>query len=414
MTWTLPSVPAEMTVRLEIDTRVRADLSDILANTVIENVAMVKSDDVETATNTTTHPLSPIAILLRKTANPERVTIGETLFYTLEVINPDDSLDLQTLELSDTLPEVLRYQANTSVITLADGSQQEIEPTVEGQKITWALPGLKAGERVSVLFATTVLPGAENLEEIVNTAQVVASDVNGRAVADAAASVGTVIVEGALSAKAVLLGTVFVDYNLNQIFDKDTDLSVENVRLYLSDGHSILTDKDGRYTFLELDAGIESLKVDTTTLPARLFEKTTDEVKPGLFRVHLEAGLITRQDIPLLPPQALLDIGQVLNVTMGPVKIQKSVVTSQGAHMVLLKISSSQALKNLMITDVLPEMIQMNGQVSSSEAITVEGLSFALGDVPAGYQAILSYPIAVSGDERDALLAPVIGWEVRP
>ncbi len=341
LTWTIESVPANMNVTLEIDTQVRADLTTIPANTAINNVALVKSDESsETYTNTTVHPLSPIAILLRKTANPERVVIGETLFYTLEVINPEEGLDLQTLELSDELPDVLRYQPGTTMITFPEGSQQKIEPIVEGQNLTWTLPGLKAGERYSVLFATTVLPGAEKIDEIINTAQVVASDVNGRAVADAAASVGTVITEGALSAKAVLLGTVFIDYDLNGIYDQGIDQPVENVRLYLSDGHSVLTDRLGRYTFLELEAGMESLKVDNTTLPARLFEKTTDEVKSGLWRLRLEAGLITRQDIPLLPPQALLDITQSLNVSMGPVKIHKSILATPAGYEVILDISS--------------------------------------------------------------------------
>jgi fimbrial isopeptide formation D2 family protein len=415
LTWTLPSVPAGMTVNLEIVTAVRADLTIIPANTVIENVASVKSEDSsETLTNTTTHPLAPIAILLRKTANSERVSIGETLFYTLEIINPDDSLDLQTLELTDDLPDVLRYQPNTSVVTLPDGTEQKLEPTVKGQQLTWMLPPLKAGERISVLFATTVLPGAELVEEIVNTAQVVASDVNGRAVADAAATVGTVIQEGALDAKAVLLGTVFVDYNLNGFYDQGVDKPAENVRLYLSDGHATLSDASGRYTFLELGAGIESLKVDTTTLPARLFEKTKDEIKAGLWRVRLEAGLITRQDVPLLPPQALLDVGQHLNVTMGSVTIHKSVIATSDAVQVILQISSSQALKDLSITDHLTDSAQLAGQVIHNADIQAEGLQFTLGDIPAGYETEIRYLINITGDVRDVLIAPDISWDVRP
>ena len=320
---------------------------------------------------------------------------------------------MQTLELTDNLPEVLRYQPNTSVVTLPDGSKEKIEPTVDGQMLTYILPPLKAGERISVTFATTVLPGAETIEEIVNTAQVVASDVNGRAVADAAATVGTIIQEGALDTKAVLLGTVFVDYNLNAIYDAN-DLPVENVRLYLSDGHSILSDKLGRYTFPELDAGTESLKVDNTTLPARLLEKTDDEVKAGLWRVRLEAGLITRQDVPLLPPGALLAVDQILNVNMGLLSIHKSVIISEGYSQVILEISSSQALKNVVITDQLPTSVQLTGPVVADAEITVDNLQLQLGDIPAGYQTIVRYPVNISGDKRDALLAPTISWEVRP
>jgi SdrD B-like domain len=187
---------------------------------------------------------------------------------------------------------------------------------------------------------------------------------------------------------------VFVDYNANGVYDQDSDKPVDNVRLYLSDGLSVLTDASGRYTFLELDAGIETVKVDTTTLPARTLIDTPDQVSSGLWRVRLEAGLITRQDVPLLPPGASLDIGQSLNVSVGPVKIQKSIVANSSGSVVVLEISSSQALKNLVVSDQLPASAQVSGAVTSDQAITATGLQFALGDIPAGYKATLVIRLA--------------------
>ncbi len=67
-----------------------------------------------------------------------------------------------------------------------------------------------------------------------------------------------------------------------------------------------------------------------------------------------------------------------------------------------------------MITDLLPENVQLAGEIISTEAITTQGLQFNLGDVPAGYQTRVRYPIRLSEDLRDGLLAPVIGWDVRP
>jgi fimbrial isopeptide formation D2 family protein len=415
LTWNLATVPAGMKVRLELVTAVKGDLVPEL-DTVISNTATFSASDIsETSTNTITHPLNKLEILLSKKASPERVFVGDTLTYTLTIVNPEDSIVLRELTLTDTLPNELRYQPGTARVTLPGQAEQAIEPTVEGQKLTWILPGLEPTEQILITIGTDVLAAAAQVEELVNTAEVVASDANGRAVADAAAEAATVVDKGLFTAPAVLLGTVFEDLNNNTLYDEDADIPVPNVRVYLTDGRSVVSDDLGRYTFLELRAGIDVVKVDATTLPARLLSETKTEARPGLWRVRLEEGLITRQDVPLLPPGARIAVSQSLNVMMGAVRLQKSVVVTASETTVILNITSSQALKDLVIQDVLPSDVTASEVVSDDVNVAINDLTFNLGNVASGYASIIQYTVEPKDIvPTDLLLVPTISWQVRP
>jgi fimbrial isopeptide formation D2 family protein/uncharacterized repeat protein (TIGR01451 family) len=414
--WNVSSVPAGMKVRLEVVTAVRSDVQ-LTEGDVLSNTATFSADDVtETPTNTVTHPLNQLDILLSKRASPEQVFVGDTLTYTLTIINPVGNIALRELILSDTLPNELRYQPGTARVALPGQTEQALEPTIDGQRLTWALPGIQPGEQIIVTIDTDVLAAAAEVEEILNTAEVVASDANGRAVADAAAEAATIVEKGLFTAPAVLLGTVFEDLDGNNLYDEGNDVPVSGVRVYLSDGRSVVSDELGRYTFLELRAGIEVVKVDATTLPARLLSETKTEVRPGLWRVRLEEGLITRQDVPLLPPGARVAVSQSLNVVMGPVRVEKHVVASTAGTKVVLEVSSSQALKNLVIQDALPAGVTVSGEVVSDDLnVTVDDLSFNLGNIASGYKAVIEYAVQADNvSATDLLLAPTVSWQVRP
>jgi fimbrial isopeptide formation D2 family protein len=417
LSWQLASVPAGMTVRLGIVTSVNADLQPQNEELISNTATFSSSDIAETPTNTITHPLNRLEILLQKTASPEQVFVGDTLNYTLTIINPEDSITLQELILTDDLPDELRYQPGTARVTLPGAEEEALEPTVDGQILTWRLPGLEPGEQIIVKIGTDVLAAAAQVEELLNTAEVVASDANGRAVADAAAEAATVVDKGLFTAPAVLLGTVFEDLNGNTLYDQDSDIPVSGVRLYLSDGRYVVSDELGRYTFLELRAGIDVVKVDATTLPARLLAVTKTEARPGLWRVRLEEGLITRQDVPLLPPGARVAVSQALNVVMGNVRIQKYVVQSETETRVVLEVSSTEALRGVVIQDVLPAGVSLSGEMVSDDMnMTFENLTFNLGDIASDYKATIYYDVQLpeGADTTTLLLPPTIAWSVRP
>jgi fimbrial isopeptide formation D2 family protein len=414
--WQLASVPAGMNVRLEVVTSVKAEVQPKNGDVISNTARYSSSDNPGTSTNTVTHPLNQLEILLQKTASPEQVFVGDTLTYTLTVINPEDSIALRELVLTDTLPNELRYQSGTARVKLPGAEEQTLEPTMDGQKLTWTLPGLNAGEQIIVRLGTEVLAAATQVEELVNTAEVVASDANGRAVADAAAEAATLVDKGLFTAPAVLLGTVFEDLNGNAIYDEGSDLPASGVRVYLTDGRSVVSDELGRYTFLELRAGIDVVKVDMTTLPARLLAETKSESRPGLWRVRLEEGLITRQDVPLLPPGARIAVRQALNVVMGPVRLQKYVEVSGAGTKVVLELTSRETLKGLVVQEVLPQGVSIVGEIVSDDVnLVTDGLRFTFGDVSANYHAVIEYSVQPNDmTATDLLLAPTLSWQVRP
>ncbi len=296
LTWHFATLPAGMKVRLELTTTVRADAA---SDAVVENTACVEASSVaEACAEAVRHGLVPVELLLEKTAESNLVTVGDTLTYRLTASNPSAEVPLERLSLTDTLPESLTYLPGSAVLTLPDGGEERLEPSIERNVLTWSLPPLAPGQREEVRFEAKVTATALDLLELVNTAQLAALNASGESVARSADSVATPLDPGIFRASAVLMGRAYLDQNGDDTFDDGLDTPVGGLRLYLSNGLSTVTDAFGRYTFLDLEPGLLALKVDPTTLPPNPFAATVSEDKPGLWPVRLYPGLIVRQDIP--------------------------------------------------------------------------------------------------------------------
>ena len=430
VTWRFDSLPEGMNVKLNLTTKVRSDLEDLPPETNVTNTATVSSGTVtETASNTVTHDLRPVVIDLDKTASPSQVGIGDTLSYTLKVSNPPTSVILKSLDVTDILPEVLEYKPGTSSVTFSEDSEdtgseniegediesENLEPDIDGQKLVWRFGEVNPGDSITIRFETTVLSSALYTDEIENIAEALAEDAGGQAVADAAATAATVVDLGVFEQRATLLGTAFVDSNDNGLFDQETESVVEGLRLYLNDGSSTVTDEFGRYTFQNLDPALSALRVDMTTAPSRFFRETPSEDKEGLWRVRLSTGVITRQDIPFVAPQVALEVAQFLTVTRGPLEVEKRVLKLENGFEVHLTLSSREALKNVMISDLLPAGAALLSPPSFADgsAVPANGLELQIGDVPAGLTKTVRYKITFEGPLENLLNAPDLSWDVR-
>lgn len=406
--WHFDSVPAGMEVVVGFSSQVREDLGELPAESIISNTAVLSSEgNAPQPTNDVSHDLRPLVIELAKTASPERVGLGGTLSYTLTVSNPARSVTLSGLELSDQLPAEVSYLAGSSQLSYPGATPQTLEPTVNGQTLGWQLEGIAPGETLSLTFEVRVLAAALFVDEILNKAQVVATDASGRAVADAAASAVTTVDLGIFGVRPVLLGTAFLDVNKNGLYEQDEDTPVAGLRLYLADGSSTITDAAGRYTFLSLRPNLTTLRVDSSTAPARYFKETAGEDKTGLWRLRLEAGVITRQDIPFIAPELSLEVDQILNLYMGAVTVSKYVTPlTESRVRVTLTVNAAEALRGLTVSDQLPEDARLASQPES-------GLEFRFGDVAAGFNEVLEYEVMFTGLPTELLLPPAIRWNPR-
>ena len=271
--WTFASVPAGMNVSLSFDVSVET-LEDLPPETRLENTAILTSPGAEPApTNTVFHDLRPVLIDLEKTASPASAAPGDVLDYTLLISNPQQNPTFESLSLTDLLPNSVVYVEDSSVVTLPGGETLELEPAQVDEGLLWTLPGLGAGESLKVAFKARIKINAAQTDDILNRATVAAENDAGRTVAEAVAAVMTELEAGVLSANPVLLGTVFIDHDRSGFYEPNIDTPLEGVRLYLSDGSSVVSDLNGRYTFMDLRPGLASLRVDPTTAPAALLPR---------------------------------------------------------------------------------------------------------------------------------------------
>ncbi|MEM7734676.1 MAG: isopeptide-forming domain-containing fimbrial protein [Deinococcota bacterium] len=378
-------------VRVEVDTRVQTGADTTLGS--IDNVACVtatgpavRTDEV--CSNEVSHPLEVLELLIVKEADRNTVQLGDKFRYTITVTNPSSTVTLDSLELRDVLPAGLRYIAGSSLITLPDGTQEATEPDNE-DPLVWMLPALAPRAEITVQFDVLVLASAlaalddnpvdtndddngnsnENGDEgrLVNIAEVRAISQGGEVLAVREDEAVVVLEQGVFAGRPVLLGTAYIDR------DGDGSLSsgdepVEGLRVYLPDGASTVTDAFGHYTFLDIASGLTSLKVDPETLPNRPLQETINQERPGLWRLRMFEGTITRQDIPFVADDSGVDVTETITVTRGPASLTKTVtrrpsrdalgqiIEDETVVTVTLELRNSgvDSLPEVVIHDILP------------------------------------------------------------
>lgn len=404
VTWRLDRVPAGMTVVLEVTAPVRDDAAP---GTVLTNVACTLASGVaETCSNAVVHDVQARTLELAKSADRERARVGDDVVFTLAVANPG-AIDVERLELRDELPAGLRYRPGSTVLVRAGAPDEPLEPSEEGAELVWSVGRLASGARLELRFAARVLPTAADLGVVVNRARALALDAAGGVLVEAADEAAVRIDPGLYGARAVLLGTVFVDEDGDGRYREGLDRPVEGVRLVLADGATVLSDDRGRYTFPDLPPGATVLKVDGATLPGLLPAPTPDEAAPGLWRVRLERGLVARRDVPLRPPGARLAVTEELELRRGPLRLRKRVALDEAGRLVVeLVLRTDAPLRDVVVVDPRP------GAAPSAR--------FEIAHLAPGEARVLTHATDAAGASAAAsagevvLTAPAVTWRVRP
>ena len=300
LSWTFAEVPAGMTVALDVQTQVADDAA---ATETVDNTACISATGLaEVCSAPVTHPLAPLELNLSKTALSETVTVGDALTYELVATNVSGLVPVTGGVLTDTLPEGLEYIPDSAVRLDAAGTTEPFAPAQTGRILRWKLPDLSPRASLTLRFDARAAAAALGQEKLVNHAELSALGSDGGVVASQADEAAVKVDAGIFRTRSVLLGHLYIDADDSGDFGQG-DRPVKNARLYLSNGLSVVTDDFGRYTVTDLPAGLLAVRLDrATTRGLTLAQNERTAVKDGLWRVRLQPGLLTRQDIGFLPP----------------------------------------------------------------------------------------------------------------
>jgi len=238
----------------------------------------------------------PRPVSITKTADRTTVSAGDRIVFTLQYANSGNALGATSIV--DTLPAGLAYAPGTGRV---DGAR--VEPAVSGRTMTWPFPSLDSTTH-TIGYATVVIPGVQENSILTNVATISALPVNSTIPIVATARAEVTVVAGLLSERLVITGRVYLDIDASGRFHRG-DSGVVGVRIYLEDGESVTTDKNGRYSFPGVRPGMHALRVDSSTVPASaaLFGRSGDDDRSAQRLVHgiMDSNLIQDVNFALHP-----------------------------------------------------------------------------------------------------------------
>jgi len=235
-----------------------------------------------------------------KSADRARADIGDTVTYRVEVTNPT-AAPVRNVVIRDILPPSFQYAPGSARLTVGTGADQPIEPEIQNNELHFHLPEIPHGETAKLLYRLRVGANARQGNQE-NLAVASATFPTGEQVQTSPARASVYVSAGVFSTQQVIVGRVFVDTNQNGQFDS-TDRPMSGVRLYLSNGASVITDSAGLYNFPSLGDGPQVVSLDPVSLPPG-YKLSDDGREAGkswtrLLRTPIGGGALLRQDFAL-------------------------------------------------------------------------------------------------------------------
>ena len=209
-------------------------------------------------------PLDPAGeVVLTKTATTNTAAVGDSVGYTIEIINRD--VVPAPVRVEDTLPVGMRYLSGSARVDT--GALTEVDVSPNGRSLSFTAGIIRPGETLRVTYAASVNAGART-GEAVNTA--VAVNTAGNAISNRAEA-AVEIIEDLLRSRLTIIGRVAENAcSPDEEWAKELKdgLGVPGVRLYTETGEYVVTDEDGLYHFEGVKPGTHVVQIDEETLPA--------------------------------------------------------------------------------------------------------------------------------------------------
>lgn len=242
----------------------------------------------------------PAGLQIMKSADRAQAEIGDTITYRVEVHNPT-SASVRDVLISDRLPTSFHFAEGSARITVGSAPEAPITPEINNGELQFRIAELPAGATARLLYRVRVGANAGEGDQT-NTA--IASGVfpSGEKITSAPSRAVVKVSAGVFSTRQAIVGRVFVDTNANQQFDED-DRPMPGVRLYLSNGQSVITDSAGLYNFPSLGDGPQVISLDPVSV-APGYKLTDGGRKSGegwtrLLRTPVGGGALLRQNFVL-------------------------------------------------------------------------------------------------------------------
>lgn len=258
--WVVPQVPPDFLGEISFTAEVAEHVRD---GSEIINTFTITSDESQSvrASNDVITVVAGNAVLdLQKESNRQDAELGDPVQYRIQLNNNGPVDRLSEVELLDVLPRGFRYIRGSARV---NGHPLEPDISEDGQRLHWELDDLPINSGHSITYAALVT--ADAMEGLgVNTAVATVTFPQGtRFSTDTSHRIR--LREGVFENRSLILGRVFVDINDNRIHDYG-EPGIEGVRLYLDDGTSVRTDRNGMYHIEGVHAGHRVIRLDETTL----------------------------------------------------------------------------------------------------------------------------------------------------
>ncbi len=241
------------------------------------------------------------ALLVIKTGDRAQAELGDSVRYTVVVKRSDSGRALlPVLEVVDTLPAGFRYIDGTAQVNGASIADPVGKP---GPALRFSLGTLAGGSTATLTYRVRVGVGAQQGTGI-NSAQATGTPgatcgTTPDALCSNVSQFRVRVTGGVFAADACVVGKVFVDCNHNHVQDGE-ELGIPGVRMYLTDGTSLISDVEGKYSLCGLAPRTQVMVVDQTTLPRGSRLTTTSSRNAGdagsLF-LDLKNGELHRADV---------------------------------------------------------------------------------------------------------------------
>lgn len=413
--WNIGTLAPGGQASVEVTVRItdRAQMGETLSNTF-----ELVSSELTTVSSPPASVQVPIKIQVTKKADQQEVNLGDRVRFTLNVTNPSPVATLKPVLVQDVLafPETLEYIPDTSTIRYGNATAQPLEnPDIKTQSfdvnfggykagtpipevMAWTLPELQPQQTATITYEMRVEPGAAQRPQLQNFVLARGTGPGGATdIAEDTSDTAVILRLNAFKPIADLVGTVFVDRNRSGTYEKEIDTPVNRARVVLAGGRISLTDKDGRYSFLNVPLGTHAVRLDPGTTPYPPLVMPREGGLVGTQIVHL-GGSIAALDFPLAPLGGDITVIRRTTVQADDLTLHKVVFSTAEGYVVNLYLDATKDIRQVRITDPLPQGATLS-----------EGSAEFFGPLTAG-QRLLSYRFSYEGEPRTAVTDPQVEW----